>query len=99
MADRKLTPDAASDLVKKTWSQYKALVIERLRPRWAEYYGKYRSVLEMKRRGGRESTLFIPRSFDSVETIVPACYWLFTLSIRPSRCLRGTLLRWISRIS
>ena len=57
--------------VQKYWNQYKSLVIERMRPKWREFYQKYRSYLESKRRGGRESTLFIPRSFDSVETIVP----------------------------
>ena len=69
--NRTLTPDQASDLVRKYWEQYRVMVVERLRPRWREYYQKYRSYLEQRRRGNRESTLFIPRSFDSVETIVP----------------------------
>lgn len=82
MPDKVISPDEASDLVKKYWLQYKNLVIERLRPRWREYYQKYRGYLESKRRGGRESTLFVPRSFDSVETIVPRLL-LAIYSVKP----------------
>ena len=67
----KMTETEATAKVQKFWNQYRTMVIERMRPKWREFYQKYRSYLEQKRRGGRESTLFIPRSFDSVETIVP----------------------------
>ena len=69
--ENRMTEVEAQAKVQKFWNQYRTMVIERMRPKWREFYQKYRSYLELKRKGGRESTLFIPRSFDSVETIVP----------------------------
>jgi hypothetical protein len=67
----KMTETEAQQKVQKFWTQYRTMVIDRKRPIWREFYQKYRSYLDQKRKGGRESTLFIPRSFDSVETVVP----------------------------
>jgi hypothetical protein len=66
-----MTPDEITVHVKKLYNQYDKLVLQQKRTRWREFYQKYNSFLDAKRKGGRDSTLFVPRCFDSVETIVP----------------------------
>lgn len=65
MLDDKL----AEERVKEFYESYRKNVIDKWKDKWAEYYRKYRSILEESNH--RESNLFIPRCFDSVETVVP----------------------------